>query len=199
MHLAWRWFTGLGFDQEIPHHSTFSKNRHGRFQDSKIFEQLFEEVVARCLAVGLVCGDKLSVDGTFVEANAPKESRIPREQLAEVAQVNRTVREYLAELEVDGWMKGRDCLSARCVVWLRMKTAIFAPSSLPTKTRFRLSDPAGYSGNSSPGDTRRRVCSSHWRQKYPRRKAGRNCGSSFRMGSSFGLSTESSQGPRRQP
>ena len=30
MHLAWRWFTGLSFDQEIPHHSTFSKNRHGR-------------------------------------------------------------------------------------------------------------------------------------------------------------------------
>jgi hypothetical protein len=38
----------------------------------------------------------LSVDGTFVEANASKESRIPREQLAETAQVNRTVREYLA-------------------------------------------------------------------------------------------------------
>ena len=99
MHLAWRWFTGLGFDQEIPHHSTFSKNRHGRFQESKVFEQLFEEVVAQCLAVGLVRGDKLSVDGTFVEANASKESRIPREQLAEAAQVNRTVREYLAELE----------------------------------------------------------------------------------------------------
>ena len=45
MHLAWRWFTGLGFDQEIPHHSTFSKNRHGRFQESKLFEQLFEEIV----------------------------------------------------------------------------------------------------------------------------------------------------------
>ena len=25
MHPAWRWFTGLSFDQEIPHHSTFSK------------------------------------------------------------------------------------------------------------------------------------------------------------------------------
>src|SRR5439155_3523753 len=60
MHLAWRWFTGLGFDQEIPHHSTFSKNRHGRFQESKLFEQLFEQVVAQCLAVGLVRGDKLS-------------------------------------------------------------------------------------------------------------------------------------------
>src|SRR6201985_2009535 len=99
MHLAWRWFTGLGFDEEIPHHSTFSKNRHGRFQESRLFEQLFERIVAQCLEVGLVRGDKLSVDGTFVEANASKESRIPREQLAEVAQVNRTVREYLAELE----------------------------------------------------------------------------------------------------
>src|SRR5437016_8211792 len=45
MHLAWRWFTGLGFDQEIPQHSTFSKNRDGRFQESKLFEQLFEQLL----------------------------------------------------------------------------------------------------------------------------------------------------------
>ncbi len=99
MHLAWRWFTGLGFDQEIPHHSTFSKNRHGRFQESKLFEQLFEQIVKQCVEVGLVQGKDLSVDGSFVEANASKESRIPREQLAEVAQVNHTVRQYLVELE----------------------------------------------------------------------------------------------------
>jgi transposase len=99
MHLAWRWFTGLGFDQEIPHHSTFSKNRHGRFQESKLFEQLFQEIVSRCLEAGLVQGDNLSVDGSFVEANASKESRIPREQLAEAARVNQTVRQYLRELE----------------------------------------------------------------------------------------------------
>ena len=86
MHLAWRWFTGLGFDQEIPHHSTFSKNRHGRFQESKLFEQLFEQIVRQCVEVGLVQGKHLSVDGSFVEANAGKESRIPREQLAEAAQ-----------------------------------------------------------------------------------------------------------------
>jgi len=99
MHLAWRWFTGLGFDQEIPHHSTFSKNRHGRFQESKLFEQLFEEIVCQCMDVGLVQGKHLSVDGSFVEANASKQSRIPREQLAEAAQVNQTVRQYLVELE----------------------------------------------------------------------------------------------------
>ena len=39
------------------------------------------------------------MDGSFVEANAAKESRIPREQLAEAAQVNHTVRQYLVELE----------------------------------------------------------------------------------------------------
>ena len=99
MHLAWRWFTGLGFDQEIPHHSTFSKNRHGRFQESKLFEQLFEEIVARCLEAGLVQGDHLSVDGSFIEANANKGSRIPRKQLAEVAKVNQTAPQYLVELE----------------------------------------------------------------------------------------------------
>ncbi|HYK49711.1 MAG TPA: IS1182 family transposase [Terriglobales bacterium] len=99
MHLAWRWFTGLGFDQEIPHHSTFSKNRHGRFQESKLFEELFEQIVKQCVEVGLVQGKQLSVDGSFVEANAAKESRIPREQLAEAAQVNQTVRQYLVELE----------------------------------------------------------------------------------------------------
>jgi hypothetical protein len=83
MYLAWRWFTGLGFDQEIPHHSTFSKNRHGRFQESKLFEQLFEEIVRQCVEVGLVQGKHLSVDGCFVEANAAKESRIPREHPVE--------------------------------------------------------------------------------------------------------------------
>lgn len=99
MHLVWRWFTGLGFDQEIPHPSTFSKNRHGRFQESKLFEQLFEEIGARCLEAGLVQEDNRSVDGSFIEANANKGSRIPREQLAEAAHVKRTVRQYLVELE----------------------------------------------------------------------------------------------------
>src|SRR5512142_1710837 len=99
MHLAWRWFTGLTFDQEILHHSTFSKNRHGRFQESKLFEQLFEQIVRQCVEVGLVQGKNLSVDGSFVEANAAKESRIPREQLAEAAQVHHTVRQYLKDVE----------------------------------------------------------------------------------------------------
>lgn len=40
MHLAYRWFTRLGFEQEIPDHSTFSKNRHGRFRQSGVFQEV---------------------------------------------------------------------------------------------------------------------------------------------------------------
>ncbi len=99
MHLAWRWFTGLSFDQEIPHHSTFSKNRHGRFLESNLFQQLFEQIVDRCMEAGFVEGENLSVDGSFIAANASRLSRIPREQLPEAAHVKLTVREYLADLE----------------------------------------------------------------------------------------------------
>lgn len=99
MHLAYRWFTRLGFEQEIPDHSTFSKNRHGRFRQSGVFREVFEEIVRRCLAAGLVEGQNLVVDGTIVGADASPKSRVPREQLKEVAQLSRTVREYLAELE----------------------------------------------------------------------------------------------------
>jgi hypothetical protein len=48
-YVAWRWFTGLGFDREIPHHSTFSKNRHGRFQESRLFEELLRQIVLQCV------------------------------------------------------------------------------------------------------------------------------------------------------
>jgi hypothetical protein len=60
---------------------------------------LMLQIVKQCPEVGLVRGDNLSVDGSFVEANAAKESRIPREQLAEAAQVKHTLRQYLSELE----------------------------------------------------------------------------------------------------
>jgi transposase len=99
MHLAYRWFTRLGFEQQIPDHSTFSKNRHGRFRRSGVFREVFAEIVRRCIVVGFVEGQKLAVDGTMVEANASRPSRIPREKLQDMAQVSRTVAEYLFELE----------------------------------------------------------------------------------------------------
>ena len=99
MHLAYRWFTRLGFDQALPDHSTFSKNRHGRFRRSGVFRAVFEEIVRRCVAVGLVEGRHLTVDGTVVHANASPHRRMSPAQWAEVAHVSHTVPEYLADLE----------------------------------------------------------------------------------------------------
>ena len=70
MHLGYRWFTGLSFDQEVPHHSIFSKNRHGRFQESPLFLDLFERVVEQCMQVGLLQGVALSVDSKQIRADA---------------------------------------------------------------------------------------------------------------------------------
>jgi hypothetical protein len=64
-----------------------------------VFREVFEEIVRRCLEAGLVEGQNLAVDGTIVGANASRQSRVPREQLKEVAQLSRTVRGYLTELE----------------------------------------------------------------------------------------------------
>jgi len=101
LNLAYRWFTGLGFDQSIPDHSTFSKNRQGRFRESTVFRDFFEHIVRQCIDVGLVAGQRFSVDGTIIAANASSQSRIPREELPEIAKVSRTVQEYLFELETD--------------------------------------------------------------------------------------------------
>src|SRR6202163_1361937 len=89
MHLAYRWFTRLGFEQEIPDHSTFSKNRHGRFLQAGGFRRVFEEVVRRCLEAGFVEGRNVAVDGTLVGATASQQSRVPRESLVEAAKLSR--------------------------------------------------------------------------------------------------------------
>src|ERR1700730_15718307 len=52
LHLAYRWFCCLALDDKVPHHSTFSVNRHGRFRDSDIFRELFEAVVRACMVAG---------------------------------------------------------------------------------------------------------------------------------------------------
>ncbi len=54
LNLAYRWFCRLDLTDPVPNHSTFSKNRHGRFRDSDLLRHLFETTVARCMAEGLV-------------------------------------------------------------------------------------------------------------------------------------------------
>jgi transposase len=72
MHLAYRWFCRLDLDDEVPDHSTFSVNRHGRFRDSDILRHAFEAVVRTCMNAGLVKGEGFAVDASVIEANASR-------------------------------------------------------------------------------------------------------------------------------
>src|SRR6266403_957558 len=77
LNLAYRWFCGLGLDGEVPDHSTFSKNRHGRFRDSDLLRRLFETVLQRCIAEGLVGGEGFAVDASMIEADANRQRSLP--------------------------------------------------------------------------------------------------------------------------
>ena len=97
LNLAYRWFCRLGLDSEVPDHSTFSKNRHGRFRDSDLLRQVFETVVARCMAEGLVGGEGFAVDASVIAADANQQRSVTGTgDLAPIS--NRAVTEYLAVL-----------------------------------------------------------------------------------------------------
>ena len=64
--LAYRWFCRLPLDARVPHHSTFSKNRHGRFRDAGVFRLLFEQTVRRCVEAGLVRAALLLIGRSYL-------------------------------------------------------------------------------------------------------------------------------------
>src|SRR3954452_4346313 len=106
LNLAYRWFCGLGLDGEVPDHSTFSKNRHGRFRDSDLLRRLFETVVQRCMDEGLVGGEGFAVDASLIQADANKQrSLLGSDWKAQnhTDAAPRAVREYLATLDEAAW------------------------------------------------------------------------------------------------
>jgi len=102
LNLAYRWFCRLGLDGKVPDHSTFSKNRHGRFRESDALRHLFESVVQRCMAEGLVSADGFAVDASLIAADANKQRSVPsKDWKPEEIKDNavRAAREYLATLD----------------------------------------------------------------------------------------------------
>lgn len=101
--LAYKWFCGLGFEDEVPDHSTFSVNRHGRFREAHVFRLVFEGVVASCMEVGLVGGEGFAVDASVIEADASRYKRVEGVNIEwnDKQRACRPVREYLAALETE--------------------------------------------------------------------------------------------------
>src|SRR6201991_2183896 len=103
LHLAYRWFCKLDIDDKVPHHSTFSVNRLGRFRESEILRHIFERVVATCMAAGLVKGEGVAGGGSVMEAHASRyHGKAPDEiEWSEPERQTRAVKEYLAALEAE--------------------------------------------------------------------------------------------------
>jgi transposase len=102
LNLAYRWFCRLGLEAPVPDHSTFSKNRHGRFRESDAFRQLFESVVERCIKEGLVGGEGFAIDASIIRADANRRRGTPSTEPVEwpsPEQRSRAVREYLDALD----------------------------------------------------------------------------------------------------
>jgi transposase len=99
LNLAYRWFCRLGLESDVPDHSTFSKNRHGRFRDSDLLRQVFETVVRRCMAEGLVGGDGFAVDASLIKAEASRQKGVEGCQGLAPDMSSRAIDEYLAVLD----------------------------------------------------------------------------------------------------
>src|SRR5512146_737250 len=99
LNLAYRWFCRLSLDGEVPDHSTFSKNRHGRFRESDLLRRVFETVLRRCIREGLVGGEGFAVDASLIRADANRVKGIAGEQRLPPEATGRAVEEYLAVLD----------------------------------------------------------------------------------------------------
>jgi transposase len=99
LNLAYRWFCRLGLDGGVPDHSTFSKNRHGRFRQSDLLRRLFETILRRCIKEGLVGGEGFAVDASLIKAEANRQKGIEGEKGLPPEVSGRAIQEYLAVLD----------------------------------------------------------------------------------------------------
>ncbi|MCH8977274.1 MAG: transposase [Proteobacteria bacterium] len=126
--LAYRWFCRIGLEEEVPDHSTFSKNRHGRFRDADLLRMVFDTVVQRCSEQGLIKGEGFATDASYIRADASKQRLVdgPVDWRPSPTQT-RPVKEYLDVLDED-------------------------PAARRTQKKVSLTDPmAQWAGDKGPG------------------------------------------------
>ena len=75
--VLFRWFVGLGMDEEIWSPTTFSKNRD-RLLEGDIAAAFFDAVVAQARTAGLLSDEHFTVDGTLLEAWAEPQELPPQ-------------------------------------------------------------------------------------------------------------------------
>ena len=94
LNIAYRWFCGFELDDTIPNHSTFSKTRTRKWQQSDLFQKAFYEIVKQCIDSGLIDGEAMAADGSYIPANVSRESWINVE-----IEVEQSMQSYLDSLD----------------------------------------------------------------------------------------------------
>ena len=79
--LLFRWFIGLGLDEAVWDHSTFSKNRD-RLLGGEVATAFFDAVLADARTHRLLSDEHFTVDGTLLEAWASHKSFQPKDRVA---------------------------------------------------------------------------------------------------------------------
>jgi len=92
VNVAYRWFLGFTLTDKVPDASTLSQNRRRRFNESDVYQQIFDEVVQQAMKKSLVSGKVLYTDSTHLKANANKNKHTK-------AEVEASTKSYLYELE----------------------------------------------------------------------------------------------------
>ena len=99
VNIAYRWFLGIELDEPVPDHSTISQLRRRKFSGTTVFQDIFDEIVRKCIEVGLVTGKLLLTDSTHIRANA-------RNDFREIIEVPDTPSEYIQKLDREAYELG---------------------------------------------------------------------------------------------
>ncbi len=94
VNVAYRWFLGFTLTDKIPHASTFSQNRRRRFNNSSVYQEIFDEIVLQAVKRKMVDGKILYTDSTHLKASANKGK-------FDKTVVLKSVREYMKDLDHD--------------------------------------------------------------------------------------------------
>ncbi|WP_392563270.1 IS1182 family transposase [Orbus wheelerorum] len=100
VNLAYRWFLGMGLTEKVIDASTLSQNRRRRFNDSDIYQQIFDNIVEQAITKGLISGRILYSDSTHLKANANKGKSRNEKRIIEPSQyideLNKAIEEERA-------------------------------------------------------------------------------------------------------
>lgn len=94
LNIAYRWFCGFELDDTIPDHSTFSKTRVRKWNQSKLFQKVFCKIVQLCIESDLVDGNAMAADGSYLPSNVSRNSWVDIE-----LEVEKSMQSYLDRLD----------------------------------------------------------------------------------------------------